>query len=388
MNPRYVQFYLRWQNNRILSECSKDGTTVSSIEFPRFASFPIPLSPPAEQKRIAARIQELFGEIEAGEQDLEKAREALETYRRAVLKSAVTGQLTKGWRQKKSADDVHYGLLQVRDEISKHRSALTKGTRLRSDPGAPLDPAKLPPVPETWAWAKLEELIVEGPTNGYSPKASQNQSGTLALKLTATTAGSLNLSSSAIKRLSEHIPACSSLFLEPGDVLFQRGNTREYVGIAAVYDGPRDTYVYPDLMIRVRTVTDLMAAWIWRVSNSFIGRGHMQRYAVGTAGTMPKINGDVVRNLPIPVPPREEMSEALKMLSDALVAIDDLESEIAKAETAVSALRQSTLESAFEGGLVPQNPGDEAASTLLARIRASGTNLTFGILSARVRSMG
>ena len=56
------------------------------------------------QARIAARIEELFGEIEAGEQELEAARKDLETCRRAVLKAAVTGELTSEWRERNAPE--------------------------------------------------------------------------------------------------------------------------------------------------------------------------------------------------------------------------------------------------------------------------------------------
>ena len=71
---------------------------------------------------------------------------------------------------------------------------------------------------------------------------------------------------------------------------FERGNTVEYVGIAAIYEGPSDKYIYPDLMIRMRTVTASMTQWIWRVANSPFGRKYMMDKASGTAGTMPKIS--------------------------------------------------------------------------------------------------
>jgi type I restriction enzyme S subunit len=40
---------------------------MASISQPQLAAFPIPLPPLAEQKRIVAKIEELFSELEAGE---------------------------------------------------------------------------------------------------------------------------------------------------------------------------------------------------------------------------------------------------------------------------------------------------------------------------------
>ena len=46
-----------------------------------------------------ARIDELFAEIAEGEEALERARHGLDTWRRALLKAAVTGDLTRDWRE-------------------------------------------------------------------------------------------------------------------------------------------------------------------------------------------------------------------------------------------------------------------------------------------------
>ena len=46
-------------------------------------------------------------------------------------------------------------------------------------------------------------------------------------------------------------------------------------------------------------------------------------------------------------------------------------------------LRQSILKQAFEGRLVPQDPNDEPAATLLERIRVTPQNITASGKSAR-----
>ena len=46
-----------------------------------------------------ARIDELFAEIAEGEAALQRARQGLDTWRRALLKAAVTGELTRDWRE-------------------------------------------------------------------------------------------------------------------------------------------------------------------------------------------------------------------------------------------------------------------------------------------------
>jgi len=104
INPSYIAHYLRAiqrqvLKRQVLNRCSKDGTTVQSIEASRLERIPVPVAPMREQRRIVARINELFAEIEEGEAALEYACQGLDTWRRTLLKAAVTGELTRDWRE-------------------------------------------------------------------------------------------------------------------------------------------------------------------------------------------------------------------------------------------------------------------------------------------------
>ena len=326
----------------------------------------VPIAPLAEQRRIVARVDALFAEIAEGEAALAQARQGLDIFRRALLRAAVTGELTKDWRAANPVSETGHDLL-ARIAKDRAENIAAKGRRPRGD-DARVDTTSLPILPEGWVWATLDDLAISGPTNGYSPKKSKDGSGTLALKLTATTRGQIDLSDRAVKVLSETISPGSDLFLKSGDLLFQRGNTVEYVGIAAIYEGPSDKYIYPDLMIRMRTVTASMTQWIWRVANSPFGRKYMMDKASGTAGTMPKISGETLRNFPIPVPPSAEAVEILRRVSHALTAASDTLTMLDAEAADAARLKQSILKAAFEGRLVPQDPADEPAGALLARL--------------------
>ena len=54
----------------------------------------------AEQRRIVAKLDELFSDLDAGVAALERVRANLKRYRAAVLKAAVEGKLTEDWRAK------------------------------------------------------------------------------------------------------------------------------------------------------------------------------------------------------------------------------------------------------------------------------------------------
>ncbi len=171
-----------------------------------------------------------------------------------------------------------------------------------------------------WPEVPLGDLIVEGPSNGYSPRARPDASGTPVLRLPATTSGRLVLTGDTTKCLDEVIPPESTLWLRPGDLLIQRSNTPELVGTAAIYDGPPDAYIYPDLMMRVRLRDSDLTRWVWRYLNSPGGRVRVRRLAAGSAGNMPKLNAAKLRSVRVPLPPPDEQ----RRIAAILDAVDRL----------------------------------------------------------------
>lgn len=77
----------------------------------------------------------------------------------------------------------------------------------------------------------------------------------------------------------------ADLWLEPGDVLVERSNTRELVGTAAMYRGPRRWAIFPDLMIRVRVREDVNPEYLEAVLRSSDARRYFRANARGIVGT-------------------------------------------------------------------------------------------------------
>ena len=66
----------------------------------RAADIVVPVPPESVQRRIVSKIDELFSQIAEGERALERVQKLVERYRQSVLKAAVTGELTRDWREK------------------------------------------------------------------------------------------------------------------------------------------------------------------------------------------------------------------------------------------------------------------------------------------------
>ncbi|WP_417796586.1 restriction endonuclease subunit S [Terasakiella pusilla] len=368
MEAKYLAYFLAEHTTQQHIDRMKTGINDSGLNLThdRFSKLDVKVAPLNEQRRIVEKIEKLFSELDKGEETLRDVQKLLARYRQSVLKAAVTGELTTDWRAQnagklESGQDLLTSILQTRRETWEGRGKY-------KEPVEP-DTTDLPELPKHWACASLDQLIYDGPTNGTSPKETLSGNGCPSFKLTATTSGNFIISEKTIKIVDTEPEADSQYWLKTGDVLIQRGNTIEYVGTAATFPGPDHSYIYPDLMMRVRFTDALIAEWSVLWINFEYAKRHFRRLATGIAGNMPKINGTTLKKLPIPIPPRHELEELVNTIR-ATESMRKPTNDWCKTELARSkALRQSILKDAFSGRLVPQDESDEPAAKLLARIK-------------------
>jgi type I restriction enzyme S subunit len=182
-------------------------------------------------------------------------------------------------------------------------------------------------IPESWRRQRLDDLLIFGPTNGISPKAVDYPTPVRSLTLSATTSGRFKGEHS--KFITTDVPVNSDLWLRDGDILVQRGNTIEYVGVAAVYRGEPNVFVYPDLMMKLRVSSALDVGFIHLAMSHEGARDYLRARASGTSGSMPKINQTALKSLPLPIPPVAEQRRIVSKAEQLMALVDELESHLA-----------------------------------------------------------
>lgn len=83
-----------------------------------------------------------------------------------------------------------------------------------------------------------------------------------------------------------------------------------------------------------------------------------------------------MKTVPIVIPPLDEQKRISKKIESTQEKIKTIEESVSKAEELIGKYRESLLQKAFRGQLVPQDPNDEPASELLKRIRAERAQAT------------
>lgn len=106
-NPKFVFRFLTSKHgqNNILSNFQ--GSAQGGINTKFVSNTIIPIAPLKEQKRIVEKLDKLLASVEEAKARLEKIPVIIKRFRQSVLNAAVTGELTKDWRERNkiSIDD-------------------------------------------------------------------------------------------------------------------------------------------------------------------------------------------------------------------------------------------------------------------------------------------
>jgi type I restriction enzyme, S subunit len=379
---RYLFIYLL--SRRAEFHAQSEGGAQPNISKVKIVLSPFALPPLAEQHRIVAKVDELMALCDR----LESAQTARES-RRDRLAASSLNRLNNGADADTFHDHARFyfnhlprlttrpehirqlrqtilnlavrGKLVTQDPNDEPASALLK--RINAEQGELIKTRALKPngedsqsleedlafdLPQTWYWAPLSSIIVFGPQNGLSPKPSSRPDAPIAITLTATTSGQFN--PQHFKRVEANIPPDSEFWLRPGDLLFQRGNTREYVGIAAYYTGEPRLFLYPDLMMKVRISQKVSLRYVhlWAIAPP--ARAYFSTHATGAQATMPKINQGTLLQLPVPIPPLAEQHRIVDKVDELMVLCDGLEAQLTTSQTESRRLLEAVLLEALNGG--------------------------------------
>jgi type I restriction enzyme, S subunit len=283
------------------------GTTRASLNISTIRRMRVPVPPLDEQRRIVAAIEEHLSRLDAADVLLKAGLRRLDSLEVATTKQLLDG----GWALTSLGD------LAVR---------ITKGTTPTSL-GRPF-------TREGVLFVKAESL-----SNGV---------------IDHNKCARIDAETHEVLRRSQ---------LDEGDVLVTIAGTLGRVAVVRDRDVPANTNQAVSV---VRLSKPEYAPWvaIWlRSSRSLLRAG-------GRGVGLQNLNLKQVASVDVPLPPLQEQRRIVQEVEERLSRIDALRASIERAQRRSRTLRAAILERAFRGELVPQDPADEPAEALLARIRA------------------
>lgn len=320
IDSTYLYYYLLSKYSLINSR--PRGVGIPHVD-PNFLwSLEIPLPPIAEQKRIANKLDTLFGQVSIIQKALEHIPELIKNFRQQVLTFAVTGKLTEEWR---------------------------KGKNLT-----------------IWK-AELASECCEKVQSGGTPKGGKfEESGIPFLKVYNIVHNTIDfISNPQYVSRDIHSSQIKKSISYPGDVIMN--------------------IVGPPLN-KVAIIPNTYAEWninqaitLFRpkdyLNNKFLyyffcEGTPVNRLVNQTRGVVGQINISLTqcRNFLIPIPPIQEQREIVKIIDSLFKKVETIEQQYNALKAKIEKLPQALLNKAFSGELVDHLPSDGCAENLLKEI--------------------
>jgi type I restriction enzyme S subunit len=336
------------------------STAIPSLGRDDYNAVEVALPDIPAQRRIAARIDELFSDLDAGVAALERAKANLARYRAAVLKAAVEGRLTEEWRREnpdvEPASRLLKRILIERRTEWEHEQLPTYDAKGRRPPKGwaerYIEPAEaetraLPQLPSTWCWTTFGAVADVQLGKMLSAKAHQPGLRTYPY-LRNQNVRWFHIDLSDVKTMGFTEREVAKFRLRDGDLLVCEGGEP---GRCAVFTGSDEPLMYQKALHRLRPYGGLISArWLQLCLAHFVWSGTiLPRYSETTIQHLPL---EKLLTSPVVLVPAEEQEVIVKLVESAMTRLDAQVAELREFTTRAGALRQAILRSAFQGKLI------------------------------------
>jgi len=377
--PDYVYWWLK--GNKPLAESFASGTTFLELSGAKAKILPIPIAPFEQQKQIVAKIEQLFSHIDSGIESLNTAKQRLKQYRQSVLKAAVTGELTKEWREAQqnigcaeersasiphaqdalpivstsyeSADKLLERILQTRRqkweeqqlEQFKAKGKLPKNDKWKEkykEPKASVMHMDLK-IPKEWKAASIDQVAEV--FLGKMLDKSKHITGERLPYLRNINVRWGRIDTNDLLEMFFKESELKRFEVIVGDVLVCEGGEP---GRAAVWEDS-NTIKYQKALHRVRFYLPILPQYLVYLLEYFASTGLLARYFTGS--TIKHFTKESFLTLPFPLPSLIEMQQIISIVDEKVYSVHRLENEIETQLQKAQKTKQSILASAFSGKL-------------------------------------
>ncbi|MFF5564453.1 restriction endonuclease subunit S [Streptomyces sp. NPDC012623] len=353
VKPYVDQKFFRYllQHKMQVIQSRTQGSGMVHVTRGEFEDVGVAVPPLAEQHRIVEALEEQLSRLDAAARSVEAATRRAEALGKLLDSRAVADADSRSEFARPLALD------EVRRSTKDSAGRKWKAT----------DPISIPGFVESsrWPTVSLGDLAVD---RGYgtSVKSSYEGSGSPVLRIPNVQNGGIDPED--MKFAEDPAVDLSDYFVRSGDVLFVRTNgSPSLIGRVGVAEEDTDV-AFASYLIRFRLNLEVVdPRWVRLVTQSGIWRRHIERVAASSAGQF-NLNASRLAELPIPLPSLDEQRSIVEQAESQSEEVQRVRSVLRRSDRQAHQLRVSLLRTALEGRLTGQDPTDEPAAALLARI--------------------
>ena len=366
--PKFLNFYFKYYRNlgKFIS-IAQHAVNQSSINQTKLKNLDFIIPPLNEQKRIVAKIEELFSLLDSTKEILEKTKILLKQYSQSLLKSAFEGKLVSQDPNDEPASMLLEKIRRGKDSKSKIDFGMSK-LILEKNNG----------LPKGWILSRMQDIvltpkndIVDGPFGSNLKATEYVDDGIPIIRLQNVDRNQFinknirYVTKEKAKQLQRHS------FLKNDIVITKLGFP---VGKATLVPEYLENGIIVADILRMRVLDKFVSRkFLTYLINSEIITKQFANHTQGT--TRPRVNLTKFRDFIIPLPPLNEQKRIVAKIEESFFLIHNSEKSVDALFLQNNLLKTSTLKQAFEGKLVPQDPNDEPAEILLEKIKAEKEQL-------------
>jgi len=346
------------------------GSAQPQITRQGLAPVSIALPPLAEQKQIAAKLDELLAQVDTIKARLDAIPKILKRFRQSVLAAAVSGRLTEEWRSANTLQAISL------DDLTRSAS-LPKLKKNIKAPTVVEKPTEIEAPNVSWVATRLNTIARID--HGYAFK-SENFSDVGPLVITPGNFledGGLDFINKRAVRHNESYP--KEWALSNGDLLIVMTDLsiKKLILGKAIILNESELVLHNQRIGKVVPFSNRVKnEYICLLLNSPLVKKNIDETSSGTL--IQHTSPSKILDISVAIPPTEEQTEIVRRVEQLFAFADQIEQRVKDATARVNHLTQSILAKAFRGELTAdwraQNPklisGENSAEALLERIRA------------------
>jgi type I restriction enzyme S subunit len=371
--PEVGRFMLYWllspHGRREVVRAASSTSGLHTLSLSKVEKLPVCLAPLVEQQKVTAALDSYTSRLDETNILLERVQRNLKRYRASVLKAAVEGRLVPTEAELARAEKRAYepaSVLLARILTERRQRWEKEGRRGKYKVPEGLDTKGLPALPEGWCWATIDQLTAGDRSAGYGVLVpGPDVDGGVPLVRVGDVHDGV-VCQDNLKRIDKAIAdQFQRTYLRGGEVLISLVGT---IGRTAVVPQALAGANVARAIGVLPMSNHVSEHWVehWLRSPS------VQAAMVAKAHEVARktLNLEDVRPAPVALPPIAEQHRIVEAVADQESIIAAAKTNAKNNEARITRLRQSILKWAFEGKLVDQDPNDEPAAALLARIQA------------------
>lgn len=346
LERRYLFHWLKHPAFLKYVEAASHGMNMPRLGTDAGRAAPLILAPRPEQTRIADQLDTMLARIQACQDRLEAIPALLKRFRQSVLTAAVSGDLTSEWRDTEGQNDT--------------LPAFAEGNLAdTTQAGLALS------LPGSWRIVQARNVVQPdaGIVYGIVQPGPKLANGIRYVQTTDIVDGRIQLQS--LCHTSEEIAnGYRRSSIRKGDVLL--GIIRA-LKVAVVPEDLEGANISRSVA-RLRPREGVLPKFLAYALQSPVVQEWLRSQHRGM--DMPVLNLSEVRLAPIPIAPIGEQAEIVGRVDSLFALADAIQTRYTAALGQMERMAPVLLTKAFRGELCPQDPNDEPASALLARVAA------------------